>query len=340
MEEQLTLNEYNQILYNELVDKLENDYMEGLIDEDELIILKAQATEDLGLRLEAASHGFEDPEEYQDYVAALVEDGYFDDEIYDDYEYGYGDNLASFSEGTELGDILLDVLVDGYGTEDLESGVYDLAEATGSDEETILDLLEGNLIPDLEGTELLAEALGLDEDEDLYYGFHELAANERGESILDYFDDEDEVEDEVEEVLEYAAQVDRQTQMVQDRLDQAEFNGALSHALDALMDRAIFSLQEGYMTPKEFEVFFGNLAELSSHDRVAVFSDYCSVNETDEISMFNMFELLLEGKEQCGRVMNYVQYSAPTEREVEEAQFAAQEAKEDKMFAKYVLERI
>ena len=341
----INLQQQHQEDYLSLIADIDKAVESGIRSEEEGLLLKAQAREDLELYLEAAEHGYSDIDEYLGDLKAAIDNGYFDDELdeEDDAEYSASDDLSSFSsEPEDFGETILAALLEGYGEDQLEEGVIDLANAVGVPEEAVVDWLEGNTVPDFDLTNDIAEAFEID-DEDAYLGLHQLAAIDRGEDISDYFtnDEEEEEEDSKvnKEVLEYARNTERQAQMVQDRLDQAEFNAAIANTLNEVLERADGLLAGGYMTPKAYEVAFGNIEAENMNEQVATFKAYCEANEMDAESTFKALNLVLDVFEQCGRMMNYVQYSTPTKKEEEQAQFNAEENQYYTVYAKHLIEQ-
>lgn len=287
------------------VDQINQDYENGYISIDEAEEAKGEARVSLGIALEAAELGFANPE---DYLVALYqeaeEEGLFEDD--EEAEYGVYDNLTNFSsDNMEFSDVLLNGLLNVYGEDDLEAGVYDLAELVGVDPANVVDWVEGNDVPDLEETDLIAEAFEADDDQ--YIELQALTAYERGEDLEEYlYDDEDDI---VEDVVDAVDVVNSKAEYALAKIQQAEFNSAVVSELNDILSDAEYCLTEGFITPKEYDTLFTDLADYSNEDKLAVFSAYCSSEGRDEASMLDQLRYFLDAKKSCGRVLNYTQYS-------------------------------
>jgi len=252
-----------------------------------------------------------------------VNEGYFEGYDDDEVNYNSNDNMANFSaEVEDFSDVLLLGLLNVYGEDNLERGVKDLAKIVGVSEAIVVDWVEGNDVPDLEETDLIAEAFGVDDNE--YLALQELTAYERGEDLADYlYEEDDYYEDDVlEDVVDVVETVNDKAEYALAKINQAEFNSAVVSDLNDILETANYFLQEGYMTPKEYDVVFSDIAEYSNEDRLAMFSDYCASQGTDEVTGLDTLRHFLKAKEQCGRVLNYTQYSS---NEIGNAEFSSHE---------------
>lgn len=336
----LQLQQVYQQNYLAEIDNIDREYQGGYISAEDAEEFKAEALLGLQVALESASKGYSSPEQYLFELEEAVNEGYFEGYDDDEVNYNSNDNMANFSaEVEDFSDVLLLGLLNVYGKDNLERGVKDLAKIVGVSEAIVVDWVEGNDVPDLEETDLIAEAFKVDDEE--YLALQELTAYERGEDLADYFyDDEYESNDVLENVVDVVETVNDKAEYALAKINQAEFNSAVVSDLNDILDAAAYLRQEGYITPREYDVYFSDLADYSNEDRLAMFSEYCSANSTDEVTALETLRFFLKGKEQCGRVLNYTQYSSD---EIGNAEFSSHEPDDSyyRQFARqYVLDEL
>jgi len=314
----LQLQQVYQQNYLAEIDNIDSEYQGGYLSAEDAEEFKAEALLGLQVALESASQGYSSPEQYLFELEEAVGEGYFDD--YDDeVYYNSNDNMTNFSSEVEdFSDVLLLGLLNVYGEDRLERGVQDLAQIVGVSEAYVVDWLQGNDVPDLDETDLIAEAFEVDDDE--YLALQELAAYERGEDLADYiYDDGYESDDVLDEVVDVVETVNDKAEYALAKINQAEFNSAVVTSLNDILDTAYTFLEEGYITPKEYTVVFSDIAEYSNEGRLAMFSDYCNAEGIDEVTALDRLGHFLKTKEGCGKVLNYTQYSS---NEIGNAEFS------------------
>lgn len=324
----LRLQQNYQQNYLAEIEDIDREYQGGYISAEDAEEFKAQALQGLQVALESAQLGYSNPEQYLLDLEEAVEEGFFDEVLDDDEDYGdYNsyDNMVNFNGQVEdFSDVLLVGLLNVYGEENLEKGVVDLSKAVGVSPANVVDWLEGNDVPDLEETDLIAEAFKCDDDE--YMDLQALTAYERGEDLADYlYDDDLESDDVLEDVVDVVETVNNKAEYALAKINQAEFNSALVTELNDILDEAEYYLREGFLTPKEYAVVFGDIAEYGNEDKLVMFSEYCGSEGIDEISGLDRLRHFLKTKEDCGRVLNYTQYSSD---EIGNAEFSSSEPDE------------
>jgi len=321
----LRLQQNYQQNYLAEIENIDQEFQGGYISAEDAEEFKAQALQGLQVALESAQLGYSNPEQYLLDLEEAVEDGYFDEVL--DYDEDYGnynsyDNMVNFNGQVEdFSDVLLVGLLNIYGEDNLEAGVVDLSQAVGVSPANVVDWLEGNDVPDLEETDLIAEAFECDDDE--YIDLQALTAYERGEDLADYlYDDDYESDDVLEDVVDVVETVNDKAEYALAKINQAEFNSALITDLNSILDEAEYYLREGFMTPKEYAVVFSDMVEYGNEDKLVMFSEYCASEGIDEISGLDRLRHFLKTKEGCGRILNYTQYSSD---EIGNAEFSSSE---------------
>lgn len=296
------------------VENIDREYQGGYITEADADEFKAEALLGLQVALESDNKGFEHPAQYLLTLKEGIENGEI--ELEDEDEEDYGDyssnkqNMTNFNGQPEgFADELLLGLLSIYGEDNLERGVYDLANTVGVSEANVIDWLQGNDVPDLEETDLIAEAFEVDDEG--YIELQALTAYERGENIEDYLYDEDE-DDIVEDVVDAVDTVNSKADYALAKIEQAEFNSALVGELQEILGEAQMLVEEGYITPREYAITFSDLANYNAGDQLAIFSSYCNSDGIDEVQGLDRLRHFVEIKKQAGRVLNYTQYSAET----------------------------
>jgi transcriptional regulator with XRE-family HTH domain len=336
----LKLQQKYQQNYLAEIDNIDREYQGGYISVEDADEFKAEALLGLQVALESAQNGFSTPEQYLAQLEEAVAEGYFDG--YDDDDevnYNSNDNMANFSSEVEdFSDVLLLGLLNVYGEDRLEQGVKDLSRLVGVSEAYVVDWLQGNDVPDLEETDLIAEAFEVNDDE--YLALQELAAYERGEDLADYLYDDGEDNNVLEDVVDVVETVNDKAEYALAKINQAEFNSAVVTSLNDILDTANTFLQEGYITPKEYTVVFSDIAEYNNEGRLAMFSEYCNAEGIDEVTGLDRLGHFLKTKEGCGKVLNYTQYSS---NEIGNAEFSQEEPDDAyyRQFARqYVLDEL
>jgi len=335
----LKLQQKYQQNYLAEIDNIDREYQGGYLSVEDADEFKAEALLGLQVALESAQKGFSTPEQYLAQLEEAVAEGYFDDEDEDEVNYSSNDNMANFSSEVEdFSDVLLLGLLNVYGEDRLEQGVKDLSQLVGVSEAYVVDWLQGNDVPNLAETDLIAEAFEVNDDE--YLALQELAAYERGEDLADYLYDDGEGNDVLEDVVDVVETVNDKAEYALAKINQAEFNSAVVTSLNDILDTADAFLQEGYITPKEYTVVFSDIAEYNNEGRLAMFSDYCNAEGIDEVTALDRLGHFLKTKEGCGKVLNYTQYSS---NEIGNAEFSQEEPDDAyyRQFARqYVLDEL
>lgn len=237
-------------------------------------------------------------EQYQDLLEeleAMYEAEDDEDEEYEEYS-GYSP-LATFRSGDDLGDALIGLIEETY--EDPEEGVYDIADITGQDPQTILAILSGEAVPDETLADQLVDAFDLsDEEAD---GFYTLVARDYEDSGYDEpYDEEDEID------AQYSAafsQLHRQNQDLEAKFSQMEYERTLDDRLINQELRARQGIGEGWLPPFIYRAEFSGFE--SSSDRLATFSAMCATNGVDPDAELYHREKLLDLLERNGSVIQF-----------------------------------
>lgn len=241
-------------------------------------------------------------EQYQDLLEELeamyeAEDDEYEDDYDDLEEYSGHSSLATFRSGDDLGDALIGLIEETY--EDPEEGVYDIADITGQDPQTILAILSGEAVPDETLADQLVEAFDLDEDE--ADGFYTLVARDYEDLGYDEpYDEEDEID------AQYSAafsQLHRQNQSLEAKFSQMEYERTLDDRLINQELRARQGIGEGWLPPFIYRAEFSGFE--SSSDRLATFSAMCATNGVDPESELYHREKLLDLLESNGSIIQF-----------------------------------
>lgn len=240
-------------------------------------------------------------EQYQDLLEELeamyeAEDDEDDeDEEYEEYS-GYSP-LATFRSGDDLGDAVIGLIEETY--EDPEEGVYDIADITGQDPQTILAIMSGEAVPDEILADQLVEAFDLSEDE--ADGFYTLVAQDYEDSGYgEPYDEEDEVD------AQYSAafsQLHRQNQDLEAKFSAMEYERALDDHLINQELRARQGIGAGWLPPFVYRAEFSGFE--SSSDRLATFSAMCATNGVDPEAELYHRDKLLDLLERNGSVIQF-----------------------------------
>lgn len=294
IEEELEISnqEYHQLLYNEVIENIDHAYMNNEITNEEAIEYKVEALKELEERLlEEEEIELEDK-----YEENLVPIGNYNNQM----------SLAEFSQQNDnFGSILAELVDEEY--EDPEEGLMVLSELTGYDPEDILEIIEGNVIPDEDLVDQLSQAFDCMQDDEVYTGLHLVAEQDREINGL-YEEEEEYYEDEEgnyvplnfdnEEVLQYKAQVDE----LNNQISEFQYNNDIKNVLDSYILKGLELLDNGMMYPVEFNLLFGELPDGTDEDKLNLFYASSESNDVDPATQLYFIEGALKIFETRGEI--------------------------------------
>ncbi len=292
--------EYHQLLYNEVIENINNAYMNNEITNEQAIEYKVAALEELEQRLleeEEIDLQLQEEDDQEQNLVPLNE--------LNDYNYSNNTmNLAEFSQQNDnFGSILAELVDEEY--EDPEEGLMVLSELTGYDPEDILEIISGNIIPDEDLVDQLSQAFDCMEDMEVYTGLHLVAENDRVENGLDVYDEYYEEEEDLvpldlqdEELLQYKAQVDDLT----NQIGEFQYNTDVKNVLDSYILKGLELLETGMMYPVEFSLLFGELPDSTDNDKLSLFYASSEANNVDPETQLYFIEGALKIFETRGEI--------------------------------------
>lgn len=304
---------------NELAENAINDYNELIDDND----YSNYSNGDINMSNMAEFSAANDSNSFGDSLLALGQAMGYEDVM--DYALDLADSIGADPE-----EMLMFMSGDALPSADL---VDLIADSLNLDDDIYDDLQESAVESIIEDAEIYGNALeeeyddGYYEDdyyEDDYYDY---------EDAYDYMDDgSDELEQYLYEqelanaetddialaALEEAREANYNAAVLNEQL--AEFS-AVAEVSSALNERDMYAqslVMQGKMPPAVYEDLFGNFA--SSEDRIAAFSQVCSVNGTDASSELYSMDKILDTFENYGdtALFNRHAYDVVDEEEVYE----------------------
>lgn len=257
-------------LFELVSDNIDAAEESGLIDEDEADDLRADLVDEHRQRLEiiyGLDGGDNDDDDDDEDDEDISEDD--TEDYYDDSGYASGTSLATFRSASPFADALL-TIGDAAGYEEVEDLVADLADYLGIDDEAAVGLVTGELVPDEDVLDVIADGFGLDDD--TYEVMAGLAEEER-EGVYDDDDDDD------EEEVRYSRYQDARVGQLENQIAEFQAQQVVSDQL-AIVEREIDEcVDNAWMPPVAKQILLGNFERET--DRIAAFSQVCARNGVD-----------------------------------------------------------
>ncbi|HEY9657664.1 MAG TPA: hypothetical protein V6C65_04305 [Allocoleopsis sp.] len=267
--------EYEQELFGLVSENIDAAEANGLVTADDADALRADLLDEHRARLEELMEL--DPDTFDEDDDDEDDDEDDDDEDDEEY-YSDGTALATFAAATAtpFAEALLEVgQAVGYGS--VEAYAADLADYLGIDDEEAIGLLTGDLVPDEEVFDALADGFGLDDD--TYEALSDLA-DEAREMVY-------EEEDADAEDAAYSFYQDRRVSELENQIAEFQTHQAIADRLSALERDIDDCLENAFMPPYAKDLILGNFERES--DRVAAFSQVCAANNVDpDIELYAM----------------------------------------------------
>ena len=334
--------DYHEAVYDSLIENIEEAYEQGLIDDEQANQAVLQADVDLAVRV-LIEEGV-NPADAEAAVLAELEEQMaeeYDDEEYDEayeaqeaYQPEYSANnqkSAEFNQEApnDFAAALMELL-DEY--EDPADGLQAIADASGYDPEDVLGLLQGEYVPDESMVDIIASCFETTQEEDMFIALHLLAAEARGEDLESEEDGEDTAgyyeDEEAEE--EYNPEMEAAYSRIGE-LEGTIANFAAEQDLKTRLDQMIrFAdglLEDGKLSPVQFQGLFGNMPDALDNEKVAMFSSVCEANKVDAATELYAMNKCLEFAARCGNTLpsgQVVGSDFVSNEDVEAAEFAAE----------------
>lgn len=289
------------------------------------------------------------PEQALDELESLEQEIEEYDEEDEEAYYSHYNNRAEFNQGLTFGNVLAELAANQYG--DLETAVEEIAYSTGQDIDDIIDILEGQALPDADLTEQLADVLDATANDEVYVGFLRLAANERDEELEDIYDLEEDEEEYVDEDVTEAQLAAAYAAEVDNKLTNFQQEQAITKTLNQLITKANYLLENGAMYPVEYEILFSqvdsstgesvDIADFSEEDKLNAFVDLSIANGfSDATDQFKAIDLFLSVCEKRGAILPMGKFSSEVEKENKLANFNQNEKEFYNAQAKTILKNL
>lgn len=257
----------------------------------------------------------------------------------------YPPDMASFSSG--FASVLNNLIETEYQT--FGDAIGRLSDLTGLEQDLIVGMTEGSVVPDLETANAMTSAFDiLTNNDDAYKQWNDLASRAYGEAMHDgseryYLGDENDLveeedEDEAESVVNNTYEYDRalaslsaENNRLQAEFGQMQTKQELEERLRVLEKQANSAVADGYLTPYERQLLLGSQDE--RQDTVALFSASCEQLGVPYETQLDRIKFYLHVASQRGDVSMFSQLS--TEGYVEDEAVQA----EDMQYAQEYFDR-
>lgn len=267
---------------------------------DDFVICCAKAKLELEEVIEAEDAGQIDDEEADEMIGEVLMAhaeklmDVFDIEPNEEAEYAESNNyVASFSEG--LGQVLAGLISEEY--ENPQDGIADVAEATGSDTETIEGIIAGDLVPDLTMGQQIAEVFDSLKEDEAYKEWNGLVSQAYGEAAQEINIPSESGEN--PETQQALATMSAQQNNLIAEFNQMKSQAELAEELRILDKQAADLVEQGIITPHEKSELLGNFSD--AEDGIALFSQACQLTNTPPTVQLDRIKYYLHTKQRTGQ---------------------------------------